>query len=152
VRVALLTISDSRTEETDTAGRAARALVAEAGHALVDYAIVRDEPELVQAYVRALEGRADLLVTAGGTGITARDRTFEAITGLVDRELPGFGELFRSLSFAEIGAAAMLSRAVAGTVGKMVLFCCPGSEGAVRLALTRLILPEAGHLVREVQR
>lgn len=154
VRIALVTLSDTRTEATDGAGKAARALVAEAGHTLVDYRILPDDPGVVAAHVRALaaEDRVDIVVTAGGTGITARDTTYEALVGLFDKQLPGFGELFRSLSYAELGPAAMLSRALAGTIGKTLLFCCPGSEGAVRLALGKLVLPEAGHLVREARR
>lgn len=154
VRIAFVTVSDTRTETTDGAGRAACALVAAAGHTLVDYRIVRDDAEAIAAHVRALarDDRADLIVTAGGTGITARDTTYEALVGLVDKQLPGFGELFRSLSYAELGPAAMLSRALAGTIGKTLLFCCPGSESAVCLALEKLVLPEAGHLVREARR
>jgi molybdenum cofactor biosynthesis protein B len=150
VRIALVTISDTRTEETDAAGQAAKALVAAAGHTLASYRIVRDEPTEVAAYVRSLD--ADLIVTCGGTGITARDSTFEALASSMGKQLPGFGELFRALSYAEIGAAAMLSRAVAGTIGGALVFCCPGSTGAITLALGKLILPEAGHLVREARR
>ena len=154
VRIAIVTLSDTRTEATDAAGKAARALVVEAGHTLVDYRVLPDEAEKIRAHVRSLaeDDRADIVVTTGGTGITARDTTYEALVGLFDKQLPGFGELFRSLSYAELGPASMLSRALAGTVGKSLLFCCPGSEGAVSLALTKLILPEAGHLVREARR
>lgn len=154
VRLALLTVSDTRTFETDTAGRAAKALVERAGHVLADYQLVRDEPQRVAEQVRAWCGSGDVqaIVTCGGTGLSARDRTYEAIVGLLDKEVTGFGELFRMLSFAEIGAAAMLSRATAGLVGRVPVFACPGSEAAVTLALERLILPELGHVVREAQR
>jgi molybdenum cofactor biosynthesis protein B len=154
VRVALLTISDTRTEADDTAGRSARALCEAAGHEVVDQRILRDEPALVEAHLRALceAGGLDAIVSTGGTGISARDRTFEAVSRLIERELPGFGELFRALSFAEIGAAAMLSRATAGLFRGVAIFACPGSEAAVKLALERLILPELGHVVREARR
>jgi len=152
VRIALVTISDSRTPDTDTAGQAGKALIAAAGHALGDYRIVRDEPEEVRALVQSLVRDHDVVVTCGGTGITARDSTFEALSALMSKQLPGFGELFRALSYAEIGAAAMLSRAVGGLVGNTVVFCCPGSTAAVSLALGKLVLPEAGHLVREARR
>jgi molybdenum cofactor biosynthesis protein B len=156
VRVALVTVSDTRTEDNDTAGRAARALVEQASHEVASYRILRDEPDAVAAHVRALceTGGSDVeaVVTCGGTGLSARDRTFEALHGLFEREIPGFGELFRMLSFAQIGAAAMLSRASAGLYRGVPIFACPGSEAAVRLALERLILPELGHIVREARR
>ncbi len=154
LRVALVTISDTRTEANDATGRAARALVEEAGHAVADQQILRDEPADVAAHVRGLcaRGDVDAVVTAGGTGLSARDRTYEAISALLDKELVGFGELFRMLSFAEIGSAAMLSRAVAGLHRGVPIFCCPGSVAAARLALERLILPELGHVVREAGR
>jgi molybdopterin adenylyltransferase len=154
VKVAILTVSDTRTPETDGAGRAARALIEATGHAVVDYRLVRDEPEQVAAQVRAwaVAGGPDAIVTSGGTGMSARDRSYEAVSALLDKEMPGFGELFRALSFVEIGAAAMLSRATAGLIGTTAVFCCPGSEAAIRLALERLILPELGHVVREARR
>jgi molybdenum cofactor biosynthesis protein B len=152
VRVALVTVSDTRTEDTDTAGRAARAMITAAGHELVDYRILRDEPTQVRAHVDELCGRVDAIVTAGGTGISARDRTFEALSAMIERALPGFGELFRVLSFEQIGAAAMLSRATAGLYRGIAIFACPGSEAAVTLALDKLILPELGHVVREARR
>ena len=118
--------------------------------------IVRDDPEAVRSLVRSVvesnPGVADVVITTGGTGITARDSTYEAIAALLDKQLDGFGELFRMLSFAEIGAAAMLSRATAGSIGTTAVFALPGSEHAVRLAMTRLILPEIGHVVRELRR
>lgn len=150
----ILTVSDSRTLETDASGRAIADLLVSAGHGIVARRLVRDEAAEVEATVRAWAERSDvqLIITTGGTGIARRDTSYEAIHGLLHRELPGFGELFRALSFEEIGPAAMLSRAVGGTIGRVAVFVLPGSEGAVRLAMTRLILPQVGHLVRELNR
>jgi len=150
----VLTISDSKTPETDTSGALIRELLGSAGHPVVGQAIVKDEPAQVTAVIR--EGCGDpalqVFVLTGGTGITSRDATFEAVEGLLDKRLTGFGELFRMLSYQEIGAAAMLSRAQAGVVRGRILFSLPGSPNACRLALEKLILPELGHLVREVSR
>ena len=150
----VLTVSDSRTAETDTGGRAIRELLEGAGHTVAGHAIVRDEPSQVSAIVRQeLEaGRARVIVTTGGTGITSRDGTFEAIDGLLEKRLAGFGELFRMLSFQEIGSAAMMSRATAGTFGRKAIFVLPGSPDAIRLAMTRLILPELGHVIQQLNR
>jgi molybdenum cofactor biosynthesis protein B len=148
-----LTVSDSRTVDTDTSGRAIVELLEAAGHLIVRRELVRDEPADVAAFVmREIEGRAEVVITTGGTGISARDSTYETLSGLIDKPLPGFGELFRFLSFEEVGAAAMLSRAMAGVAGKCAIFVLPGSESAVRLAMTRLILPELGHIARELAR
>jgi molybdenum cofactor biosynthesis protein B len=154
VRVYLVTISDTRTEETDTSGRVARELLIAAGHQVTGYRILKDEPAEVAGLIRAIaaERLADVVITSGGTGISRRDATYEAVSALLDKRLDGFGELFRMLSFAEIGSAAMLSRAVAGLHGGVVVFATPGSSGAVRLALEKLILPELGHLAFEVAR
>jgi len=150
----VLTVSDSRSRETDTSGQAVASLLVEAGHTIIDHALVPDEPARVADLVRGVLQRGDVraIITTGGTGIAPRDSTVEALAGLFDRQLPGFGELFRMLSFEQIGPAAMLSRATAGTAGRHVLFLLPGSEHAVRLAMTRLILPELGHVVRELSR
>jgi molybdenum cofactor biosynthesis protein B len=115
---------------------------------------VRDEPDQVAALVRGqlADGTARVVITTGGTGITSRDGTFEAVDRLLEKRLDGFGELFRMLSFDEIRAAAMLTRATAGTVGGKAVFVLPGSEHAVRLAMTRLILPELGHIVQQLDR
>lgn len=151
-RCFVLTVSDTRTPETDTSGRAIRELLAGAGHEIAGHRIVRDEPSEVSAVVReqVANGTLQVVVTTGGTGITSRDGTFEAIDGLLEKRLDGFGELFRMLSFQEIGAAAMLSRATAGTIQRKAIFVLPGSENAVRLALTRLILPELGHVLQQL--
>jgi molybdenum cofactor biosynthesis protein B len=150
----VLTISDSKTAETDTSGALIRELLMAAGHTVVGQAIVKDEPAQVQAVVGhgCADPRIQAFIMTGGTGITSRDATFEAMEGLLDKRLTGFGELFRMLSYAEIGAAAMLSRAQAGVVKGRVLFSLPGSPDACRLALEKLILPELGHLIREVSR
>ena len=149
----VLTCSDSRGQAEDVSGRALREGLEAAGHAVVGQTVVRDEPEAIRAAVeRGLEGGARAVLITGGTGITRRDQTVEAIRPLLDREIPGFGELFRMLSFQEIGSAAWLSRAMAGTVRGALVFVLPGSPNAVRLALERLILPELGHAVRELSR
>ncbi len=154
IRCYVITVSDTRTEETDTGGRAVVELLTAAGHTVIAKRIVRDEPEEVAALVRlqAATDHVDVIITTGGTGITRRDSTFEAIDGLLEKRLPGFGELFRMLSFQEMGPAAMRSRACAGTCRGRVVVALPGSENAVRLAMTRLLVPELGHLVAETRR
>lgn len=148
----VLTVSDTRTPETDTSGRAIRELLERAGHRVAGSAIVKDDPEHVASLVlQQLANEATrVIIVTGGTGITARDNTYEALDSLLEKRLDGFGELFRMLSFADVGAAAMLSRATAGTVGGKVIFALPGSEDAVRLAMTRLIVPELGHVVQQL--
>ena len=150
----VLTVSDSRTADTDTSGRAIRELLEGAGHLVTGHAIVRDEPQDVAARVAAALGddRTQIVITTGGTGITSRDGTFEAVDRLFHKRLDGFGELFRMLSFEEIGSAAMMSRATAGTVDRKAIFVLPGSQNAVRLAMTRLILPELPHVVQQLNR
>jgi molybdenum cofactor biosynthesis protein B len=150
----VLTVSDTRTPDTDTSGRAIRELLERAGHTVSGHEIVRDEPAAVTATVRTqlAETRTQVIVTTGGTGITSRDGTFEAIDRLLEKRLDGFGELFRMLSFQEIGASAMLSRATAGTASRKAIFVLPGSEHAVRLAMTRLILPELGHVIQQLSK
>jgi molybdenum cofactor biosynthesis protein B len=151
VRVFVLTVSDTRTDETDASGRAIIELLLAAGHQVAGKAIEPDEPWRVAELVRQQAAIADVdaIVTTGGTGLTSRDSTFEAIDALLDKRLPGFGELFRMLSYHDIGAAAMLSRACAGTLGRVIVISLPGSEKAVRLAMTKLIVPELGHLVQQ---
>ena len=152
VRCAVLTISDTRALETDLSGRAIVELLEGAGHVVARRQILRDEPADVHDAVVAHLGGVDAIVTTGGTGITSRDSTYEAITELLDKRLDGFGELFRYLSYQEIGSAAMLTRATAGVARGTAVFILPGSEHAVRLGMTRLILPELGHVVRELRR
>lgn len=152
VECTVLTISDSRTAETDSSGRAIAALLGESGHVVAGRQILRDEPDQVRAAVQASLGAVDAIITTGGTGITSRDSTYEAIAALFEKRLDGFGELFRALSYAEIGSAAMMTRAAAGVAGRTVIFMLPGSEHAVRLAMTKLIVPELGHVIRELRR
>jgi molybdenum cofactor biosynthesis protein B len=153
VRCFVLTISDTRTEVNDTSGDTIVGLLVTSGHVLVGRAIVNDDADAVRtAIVNGKVGATQVIITTGGTGITSRDSTYEAITSMFDKTLDGFGELFRMLSFEEVGSAAMLSRACAGTIGTTAVFSLPGSENAVRLAMTRLILPEIGHVVRELSR
>ena len=150
----VLTVSDTKTPETDTSGALIRELLNAAGHRVVGFTIVSDEPADVQRVVRAACGdeRVQAVIVTGGTGITSRDSTFEAIEALLDKRLPGFGELFRMLSYQEVGAAAMLSRAQLGVHAQRIVVSLPGSPNACRLALEKLLIPELPHLVREVSR
>jgi len=154
VRCYVVTVSDTRTEETDSGGRAICELLRTAGHEVVGRTIVKDDPDLVRSTIRRQLENPDVqvIITTGGTGITSRDTTYEAVSGLLDKRLDGFGELFRMLSFEQIGAAAMLSRACAGLASGRIVAALPGSEAAVRLAMERLLVPELGHLVREAGR
>ncbi len=149
VRCAVITLSDTRTEETDTSGRRIKDLLAEQGQPVVSYRILKDEPEQITAVVRALlaQSEVDAIITNGGTGIAPRDTTFEAIQSLLEKEISGFGEMFRMLSYADIGAAAMLTRATAGVANGKVIISLPGSTGAVELGMTKLVLPELGHMM-----
>lgn len=153
---AVLTISDTRTIATDKSGAHIQTLLAEHGHQTVQYAIVPDEKEaidrMIQTWLR--DERIDIVIATGGTGIAPRDVTIETVKPLLQKEIPGFGEFFRYLSLTEdIGTRAMLSRAVAGTAGNgKLLFALPGSRGAVDLAMKKLILPEAAHLLHEAQK
>jgi molybdenum cofactor biosynthesis protein B len=151
ISIAVLTISDTRTEATDESGALIRRLCAEAGHTVAAWRIVADEPGQIRAALADLLARPGVraVLVTGGTGLSARDRTFEAIAEMMDRRIEGFGELFRALSYQEIGAAAMLSRAVAGLVSGVPVFSMPGSPAAVRLAMEKLILPGLGHVVEE---
>lgn len=150
----VLTISDTRTEATDTSGRAIAELLEAAGHAVAGRAIVPDEPPRVRSVVaeQLASPSTTVVITTGGTGITSRDGTYEAIDGLLEKRLDGFGELFRMLSYQDIGPAAMMSRATAGTAHGKIVIALPGSEAAVRLAMTRLVIPELGHLVQQASK
>jgi len=152
VRCFVLTISDTRTAADDPSGDAIADALAAAGHDVTGRDVVRDVPETVQDVIRQQTASVDAIVTTGGTGITVRDSTYEAVATLLEKRLDGFGELFRMLSYDEIGSAAMLSRACAGTIGRTVVFSLPGSRNAVRLAMERLIVPELPHIVRELRR
>jgi molybdenum cofactor biosynthesis protein B len=150
----VLTVSDTRTEESDTGGQAIIELVTAAGHIVAGYRIVRDEPRDVERVLldELGNGNVEVIITTGGTGITSRDNTYEVIERLVDKRLDGFGELFRMLSYQEIGSAAMMSRACAGVARGKVIVALPGAESAVRLAMNELVIPELGHLVQQVSR
>jgi len=151
---AVLTLSDTRTEDTDKSGQLIRELVESAGHRVPRYAIVKDDLETIRTQLSVAIDDPDVavIVTNGGTGIAVRDSAYEVIAGMLDKRLDGFGEIFRMLSFEEIGAAAMLSRAVAGIARGKVLFSLPGSTKAVRLGMQQLILPQAAHLYYELHK
>jgi molybdenum cofactor biosynthesis protein B len=154
VRCFVLTVSDTRTSANDTSGDAIAALLIAAGHDVTGRAIVKDEPsEVVRVVSQQLDTRdVHVIITTGGTGITSRDSTYEAIAGLIEKRLDGFGELFRMLSYEDIGSAAMMSRAVAGTSRGKFIAALPGSEGAVRLALAKLLVPELPHIVQQLSK
>lgn len=148
----VITCSDTRTPETDTSGQLIQKLLKEKGHSITAYHLVKDEPAQIKS--RITEGVANDSVQAiiinGGTGISRRDSTFEAVDAMLEKRLDGFGEVFRYLTYQEIGSPAIMSRATAGIIKGRVLFSTPGSENAVRLAMEKLILPELGHLVKEL--
>lgn len=151
----IITVSDTRTKETDKSGQTMINFLEGAGHVIGDYCIVKDEKEAIrEAVLKGCENpEIDVVLTNGGTGIAMRDVTIETVQSLFDKEISGFGELFRMLSYQEdIGSAAILSRAIAGVVNNKAVFSTPGSTGAVKLAMNRLILPELGHVVRELRK
>ncbi|MFH1268202.1 MAG: MogA/MoaB family molybdenum cofactor biosynthesis protein [Planctomycetota bacterium] len=154
VRCAVVTVSDSRTLQTDTGGQTAVELLEGAGHQVVHREIIPDDAERMGGLLSTLRDRVDVdaVLLTGGTGLGSRDQTYETVGALLTKPLPGYGELFRMLSYEEIGAAAMLSRAVGGLIGRTVVLTMPGSPAAVRLAIEKLVLPELGHLVREARR
>jgi molybdopterin adenylyltransferase len=154
VRCFVITVSDTRTIETDASGRAISDLLTAAGHAVAGRAIVRDDPELVRGTVERQLAHPEVqaIILSGGTGITSRDSTYEAISALLQKRIDGFGELFRKLSYDAIGPAAMMSRACAGLAAGHIVVSLPGSEAAVRLAMEKLLIPELGHLVQQASR
>ena len=154
VRCYVLTISDTRTPANDNGGQAIAELLEANGHEVSGRSIVKDDPEAIRStLLKQLDNSAtQVIITTGGTGITSRDSTYEVVCNLFDKRLEGFGELFRMLSYQEIGPSAMMSRACAGTAQGKIVVTLPGSEHAVRLGMTRLLLPELGHLVRELSR
>ncbi|MGD9710757.1 MAG: molybdenum cofactor biosynthesis protein B [Thermomicrobiales bacterium] len=149
--MAVLTVSDTRREESDTGGALIRELIRKNGHEIADQRLIPDEEALIRQVVHTWgdDKAIDAIIVTGGTGLAPRDRTYEALAPILDRTIGGFGELFRMLSYQEIGPAAMLSRAFAGVVGDTVVFALPGSRNAIALAMTKLILPEIGHVVSE---
>jgi molybdenum cofactor biosynthesis protein B len=152
IPIALVTVSDSRTEDTDTNGIWLRERIEAAGHVVSGYRLVRDEPDEVRTAVDALVADARIVLVNGGTGISRRDTTYDALSAMLEKTLPGFGELFRLLSFEQVGAAAMLSRATAGTYRGSVVVSTPGSPKAVALAWEKLLEPELAHLAWELAR
>ncbi|NES86522.1 MAG: MogA/MoaB family molybdenum cofactor biosynthesis protein [Moorea sp. SIO2B7] len=152
VNCAVITVSDTRSPETDRSGTLIKQLLIEAGHQVEAYTIIKDEPSQIQDQLADLcdLGDLDALIFNGGTGIAPRDTTYDALSSLLDKTLPGFGEIFRFLSYQEIGSRAIASRAVAGVYRKKLIFSLPGSSNAVKLALEKLILPEITHLVRQL--
>jgi molybdenum cofactor biosynthesis protein B len=154
IKVAVLTISDTRTPETDTGGDTVEALMRSAGHEIVYRDIVKDEASSIRTTLVDLLTRPDVdaVITTGGTGISARDTTYEVVDRMLEKKLDGFGEIFRMLSYEEIGAAAVLSRCVAGAVGTKFIACLPGSRNAVRLAVEKLLAPEISHVVFELRK
>jgi molybdenum cofactor biosynthesis protein B len=148
----VITCSDTRTTETDTSGQLIQKLLKEQGHTIVAYHLVKDEPAQIKARITEGTGndRVQAIIINGGTGISRRDSTFEAVDAMLEKRLDGFGEVFRYLTYQDIGSPAIMSRATAGIIKGRVLFSSPGSENAVRLAMEKLILPELGHLVKEL--
>ncbi len=153
VNVMIITVSDTRTKDTDKSGQLMKELLEVGPYEVVDYHIVKDEYTEIQTLIREASERPEVeaVLLNGGTGITFRDTTYEAVRDMLDKEMPGFGEIFRYLSYAEdIGPAAILSRAIAGVRGATAIFSMPGSSGAVKLAMNKLIVPELAHVMREI--
>lgn len=152
VNCAVITVSDTRSPETDKSGQLIQQLLLDAGHAVSFYTILKDEPQEIQSQLQALGERTDVdvVIFNGGTGIAPRDTTYDALERLLEKTLPGFGEVFRFLSYQEIGSRAIASRAVAGVYQTKLVFSIPGSTGAVKLALQQLIVPELIHLVTQL--
>jgi len=154
VSCAVIIISDSRTEQNDESGKLLKQKLSQNGHRVISYAILKNDSEAIKLKINELLGQKELqvIITSGGTGISHRDVTVETISSILEKNLDGFGELFRSLSYQEIGTASIMSRAIAGVTGGKVIICLPGSLGAVELAIEKIILPEIGHMVREATR
>ncbi|HTM07899.1 MAG TPA: MogA/MoaB family molybdenum cofactor biosynthesis protein [Verrucomicrobiae bacterium] len=149
----VLTVSDTRDEATDLSGQTIKSLLAEHGHRLAGYRIVKDEPAEIESLLKGTlgDGSIEAVIVNGGTGIAPRDGTYEVIDRLLEKRLDGFGEIFRFLSYQDVGSAAMMSRAVAGSAVGKVLISLPGSKGAVELGMRKLILPELGHMVTQLK-
>jgi molybdopterin adenylyltransferase len=150
----VITCSDTRTQETDTSGQLIRKLLEEQGHTVIGYYLVKDDPAQIQLWIAlgTSNEHVQAVIINGGTGISRRDSTFEAVDEMLEKRLSGFGEIFRYLTYQEIGSPAIMTRATAGIINGRVLFSIPGSENAVRLAMQKLILPELGHLVKELSK
>ena len=154
VSCAVLIISDSRTEKTDESGKYLVDNLVGNGHTVVDYTLLKNDPEAIKKKLNEYLSQEELqvIITSGGTGVSMRDVTVETVTPMLDKMLDGFGELFRTLSYMEIGTASIMSRAIAGVIGRKIIICVPGSLAAVKLALDKIILSEIGHMVREATR
>ena len=154
VSCAVLTISDSRTEQDDESGRLLKEKLSQNGHRVIFYSILKNEAESIEKKIHELLGQEELqvIITSGGTGVSHRDITVETVSPILEKKLDGFGELFRFLTYQELGTASIMSRAIAGVARGKVIICLPGSPGAADLAMDRVILPEIGHLVREATR
>lgn len=150
----VITCSDTRTPDTDTSGQLIQKLLKEQGHTVTAYHLVKDEPSKIKAKIKTAvtNKKIQAIIINGGTGISRRDSTFEAVDAMLEKRLDGFGEIFRYLTYQEIGSPAIMSRATAGIIKGRILFSTPGSENAVRLAMEKLILPELGHLVKELSK
>ena len=153
INCAIITVSDTRTLDTDKSGQLIQQLLLKAGHQILNYDLIKDEPEEIHQLLLqlSLNSELDAIICNGGTGIVPRDNTYDVISNLLDKIIPGFGEIFRYLSYQEIGSRAIASRAVAGIKNQQLLFSLPGSSNAVRLAMTKLILPELNHLVDQLK-
>jgi molybdopterin adenylyltransferase len=150
--VFVITVSDTRTEDNDTSGSLIMEKLAAAGHTVTGFKIVPDEPDIIRLLLQDLPSGTQAVIINGGTGISKRDNTLEAVEAMLDKKLPGFGEIFRALSYAEIGASAMMSRATAGIMRGIAVMSVPGSTGAVKLAMEKLIIPEIAHFVWEANK
>jgi molybdenum cofactor biosynthesis protein B len=153
-RCAVITLSDSRTRETDTSGQLIERLLTEAGHQIAAYHLIKDDRATLASLLLELAANTDIdaLLTNGGTGIANRDQTINVVEKMIDQPLPGFGELFRMLSWQQVGAGAMLSRATAGITRGKPIFAMPGSTKAVELAMTQLVLPQLRHILHELRK
>ena len=151
---AVIVISDTRDERTDESGKIAKQLLTNEGHRVLVFKIIRNNEDVIRSTVNKMlqDPKINVILTSGGTGISKRDITVDTVLGLLDKRIEGFGELFRRLSYEEIGEAAMISRAIAGGVNGKLVFCLPGSKNAVKLALSKLILPGIGHILWEANR
>ncbi len=154
VNCAVLIISDSRTEDTDESGKLLKQRLSQNGHRVMAYSILKNDADVIRKKMGELLGQEELqvIITSGGTGVSHRDVTIETVTPLLEKKMDGFGELFRSLSYQEIGTGSVMSRAIAGVAEGKIVICIPGSLGAASLAIDKIILPEIGHMVREATR
>jgi len=146
----VITISDTRSFAEDNSGNLIKSLLREKGHIIIGYQIIPDEPEEITTQLKSWH-TAEVIIFNGGTGISKRDRTVEAVSGLLEQTIPGFGEIFRLLSYQTIGSRAISSRAIAGVYQEKLVFCLPGSANAVKLAMEKLILPEIVHLTQQIK-